>query len=144
MGTAEGGDNVPALHEFGDVGQLTGARRGEGLVKKHQTFLDATNPDEQTAEIPQRPELDVGVTEPASNGDRLAEQTHLRLCVRFCEGVDEQHPAVLGPVLTGVAENGAGSREPSAPHSPITKDVAADPRHRARRATRGHVVVSRR
>jgi hypothetical protein len=48
---------------------------------------------------------------------------------------------VLGSILAGFLEDGAGSREPSAPNGPVAEDVAGDPGGGARRPARSHGVA---
>jgi hypothetical protein len=93
------------------------------------------------AEIGQRQELDVGVVEAASDCDRLAKQCLARLRVGFFEGLDDQHPTVLGSILTRLLEDGAGPCEPSASDGPVAEDVAGDPGERTCRPAGGHGVA---
>jgi hypothetical protein len=83
--------------------------------------------DQQAAEERQRLELDVRVAEPSPDRDRLAQQGLADLRVRFREGPDELHPAVLGPVGAGLLEHGAGARQPAVADRPVAEDVAGDP-----------------
>ena len=93
-----------------EVRQLTCAHRRHGLVAEHQAVLDTIAHDERATEIRQRHELDVGITEAASDRDRLAKQRLTLLGTGFGEGLDDQHPAVLGPILTRLPEEVAGAR----------------------------------
>jgi hypothetical protein len=168
VGTAEGGHDVAPLHALGSRAHpLVGARdvvdqlarpeesaedlvhRGElrqfagagccqSLVGEDESLFDAIGHDEQPTEIRQRQELDVGIAEPAPDRDRLAEQFLAHLRVRLGEGLYDQHPAVLGPILAGFLEDGAGAREPSAPDGPIAEDVSGDPGGCARRPAGSH------
>jgi hypothetical protein len=113
MSAAERGDHVAPLHALGsrphplvrarDVDdQLTRPQesaedlvhRGklchvagtdccQGLVGEDHSLLDAIGHHEQTAEICQGQDLDVGIAESASDGDRVPEQRLPHLCVRF-------------------------------------------------------------
>jgi hypothetical protein len=122
----------------GQLGQLAGTGRRQRLVGEDHSLLDTIGHHEQATEIGHGEELDVGVPEPASDRDRLPEHGLTHLCVRFREGFDDQHPAMLGPIFTGLLEDGAGPRQPSAPDGPVAQDVAGDPGGGARRPARSH------
>jgi hypothetical protein len=116
MGPAEGGHDVAALHALGsrphplvgtrdvvdqlarpqqsaedlvhsgELGQFAGAGCPQRLVGEDQSLLDAIGHDKQPTKICQRQELDVGIAEPASDRDRLAEQGLAHVRVRWGTG----------------------------------------------------------
>ena len=125
----------------GELGQLAGQQRRHRLVAQRQPLLDAVDHQVHAAEVGHGQELDVGVTDAASDRDRLAGQGLAHLRVRFREGPDQQHPAALRPILARLLEDGAGARQPSAADGPVAQDVAGDPGDRARRPAGGHEVA---
>ena len=169
MGVAEGGDGVAPPHAVGSrthplvgarnvvdqlarpeqaaedlvhrgqLGQLAGTQRRQRLIGEGQSVVDAIGHHKQATEIGQRQELDVGVVQAAT--DRLAKQRLARLRVGFFEGLDDQHPTVLGSILTRLLEDGAGPCEPSASDGPVAEDVAGDPGERTCRPAGGHGVA---
>ena len=171
MGAAEGGDDVAPLHALGggahplvgardvvdqlacpeepaedlvhrgQLSRLAGAQRGQRLVAEGHSLLDAVGHHEQATEVCQGQEFDIGIAESAPDRDRLPEQGLPHLGVRFREGADDQQPATLGSILACLLEDGAGSRQPSAPDRPVAKDVSGDPGERACRPARGHVLA---
>jgi hypothetical protein len=115
----------------GHLAQLAGADGGQGLVEQDQPLLDPAGHQVHAAQVRQGLELDVGVAEPAPDGDGLAQQRLTDLGVGFELGADDQHPAALGPVLAGLLEDGHGPGEPAALHRPVAEDVPGDPGDRA-------------
>jgi hypothetical protein len=129
------------LIDRGELREFTGAERRQRLVAEDHSFLDAIGHHQHATEIRQRHVFDIAIAEAPTDRDRLVEQglTHLR--VRFREGLDDEHPAVLGPALARFLEDAARSRQPTVPDGPITEDVAGDPGGGSRRPARGHVLA---
>jgi hypothetical protein len=171
MGTAERGDDVAPPHPLGggtdplvrawdvvdqlappeegaedlvhggELGQLAGQERRHRLVAERQPLLDAVDHQVHAAEVRHGQELEVGITEAASDRDRLAGQGLAHLRVELREGPDHQHPAALRPVLARLLEDGAGPRQPSAADGPVAENVAGDPGDHARRPAGGHEIA---
>jgi hypothetical protein len=169
MGPAEGGHDVAALHALGsrphplvgtrdvvdqlerpeeatedlvhrgELGQFAGAGCRQRLVGEDQSLLDAIGHDKQPTKDLPAPRTRCRIAEPASDRDRLAEQGLAHVRVRFGEGLDDQHPAILGSILAGFfLEDGAGACGPSAADGPVAEDVPGDPGGGARRPTGSH------
>jgi len=113
------------LVDRGQLGQLAGAEGRQRLVGERQPLFDAVDHDVGASEIGQGQELDVGVAEAAPDGDCLPELCLADLGVRFGEGLDDQHPAVLGPIHPRLLQQGPGAGQPAAAHgqSPSTFPV---------------------
>jgi hypothetical protein len=171
VGTAEGGHGVPAPQQVGGrahplvgsgdvvdqlagpeepahdrvlgrhLAQLAGADGGQGLVEQDQALLDPVGHEVHAAEVRQGLELDVGVAEPAPDGDGVAQQRLTELGVGFELGADDQQPAALGPVLADLLEDRHGPREPPAPDRPLAEDAPGDPGDGAGRPAGGHAAA---
>jgi hypothetical protein len=82
-------------------------------------------------------DLDVRIGEPAADGNCLPKHRFTGEGIWFGIGPDDQHPTMLGGVLSGLGEDPERSRQPSVLHCPVAEHIAGDPsqdpRHPGRR-----------